>query len=707
MMKNIKCKYIEYVLISCFTIFLLNTDLVASIEMNESQNENISFKENDVKLYPTWRYKPEIRVSSNGVVFDGDSTQFNWTSSNQNVAYVNSNGNVIAVSPGNATLAASSANSNTATLSVSVQTPVLNLAYPQEDAFLKQPAPCSKQQMRVLILNYLPTTDGQFIDLNETGPDLGTNSISLMKMQSRLMQNNVQMKFMSEERTKFRGYKDASADAYLGYEIVEYINIYEPIPRFHKVKWRNQEDQFVSYFDMPNIAERFDWQNYVDNLDVDEIWIWAYHNDNPGGVFGSESEMSTPTTRDVSNSWYFNEETELPIYSKTYMVYWFNYGRTPNLHNHGHQLESIFKSINSNFFLNDFAAYGRCGDDHKPPNTTTDYDYLNPTQVLSDIENWLPSGGLQQLVNVDNWGNLNYNWPYGNPPNGEIREVNYYIYWMQNMPGYLNAIPNYNSGYMSNWWQFIADWDTYNYNTANLFQEAIKNGADCGKPCAPVCSSCSDSIKNQDETGIDCGGSCPPCATCNDGIKNQGETGIDCGGPCNSCSPTGCNVPNGFQNGVIVNRYQASQFIISPANGNKAVVEANTSASFNAGDYIDLRPGFTVNLGSRFDGFIDDCESLRLTQPVDNALDEFSIKIYPNPLNNEGFIEFNFIEDSTVDAFVADITGKKIINLLNGKTMKAGTHQLIFEQIDVPPGIYYFTLITGNKKQTKKLLLSP
>jgi hypothetical protein len=56
---------------------------------------------------------------------------------------------------------------------------------------------------------------------------------------------------------------------------------------------------------------------------------------------------------------------------------------------------------------------------------------------------------------------------------------------------------------------------------------------------------CYDKIKNQDETDIDCGGSCPACPvnkteilpTCSDGIRNQDETGIDCGGDiCPVCS---------------------------------------------------------------------------------------------------------------------------------------------------------------------------
>jgi hypothetical protein len=55
-------------------------------------------------------------------------------------------------------------------------------------------------------------------------------------------------------------------------------------------------------------------------------------------------------------------------------------------------------------------------------------------------------------------------------------------------------------------------------------------------------ASCVDSIQNQGEGGIDCGGPCATaCATCNDGIQNQGETGLDCGGPCASCAGGGGN----------------------------------------------------------------------------------------------------------------------------------------------------------------------
>lgn len=48
-------------------------------------------------------------------------------------------------------------------------------------------------------------------------------------------------------------------------------------------------------------------------------------------------------------------------------------------------------------------------------------------------------------------------------------------------------------------------------------------------------ASCSDGLRDQGETSVDCGGPCAPCS-CSDGVFNQGELGTDCGGPCPDCS---------------------------------------------------------------------------------------------------------------------------------------------------------------------------
>lgn len=119
----------------------------------------------------------------------------------------------------------------------------------------------------------------------------------------------------------------------------------------------------------------------------------------------------------------------------------------------------------------------------------------------------------------------------------------------------------------------------------SIFEPGLGETAfDCGGPCSPcpvgfgckvagdciqgVCQgglckapSCVDGVKNDGETGIDCGGSpsCPLCKTgetcelpsdcasgvcwaglcqaptCNDGIANGDEQSVDCGGVCAAC----------------------------------------------------------------------------------------------------------------------------------------------------------------------------
>ncbi|WP_437276111.1 SUMF1/EgtB/PvdO family nonheme iron enzyme [Sorangium sp. So ce375] len=94
-------------------------------------------------------------------------------------------------------------------------------------------------------------------------------------------------------------------------------------------------------------------------------------------------------------------------------------------------------------------------------------------------------------------------------------------------------------------------------------------GAGAGRTC--TAARCDNGVKDGDETDIDCGGAaaphggnpaCPPCATskrcaagsdcgslrcvngqcleptCSDGVKNGQETDIDCGGLCPSCAPS-------------------------------------------------------------------------------------------------------------------------------------------------------------------------
>ena len=142
--------------------------------------------------------------------------------------------------------------------------------------------------------------------------------------------------------------------------------------------------------DYTEIMNRIGGQHWVDDEGIREVWLWSYFN---AGIMVWESNMSSPTTTDISNSDRF--DGDLPIYDKTYFVYGYNYHRTQAeaVHNHGHQLEAMFSHVdwlhngNTQLFWGKFVGtpdgnapsalpmtLGRCGWTHTPPNTTGNYD---------------------------------------------------------------------------------------------------------------------------------------------------------------------------------------------------------------------------------------------------------------------------------------------------------------------------------------------
>ena len=97
-------------------------------------------------------------------------------------------------------------------------------------------------------------------------------------------------------------------------------------------------------------------------------------------------------------------------------------------------------------------------------------------------------------------------------------------------------------------------------------------------------ASCFDGIRNGDETGIDCGGSCVPCATCDDGIQNGDETGVDCGGSCEPCTGS-IDV-----SGIITTNTTWTKDNIYFLN-NKVVVENGVTLTIEAGTIIKGKAG--------------------------------------------------------------------------------------------------------------------
>lgn len=423
---------------------------VLGIDVNPSQ----------LNLWKTWRRQLAVTATTNIGVVPIPSALVSWSTENSDVAQIDANNRVVATGPGSTTVTGTLSGVSDST-AVTVQTPVREPEVEVLDSFLTTPAANFMWEMPVLIIRYVPTMDGLTVDSQESGFSGSINSLK-----NNINRFNNQVKFSLEEGSRFRGFGSQGPKPSLGYRVVKMITVYEPLPPdpLHTA------GEGATFPDYAQIVERFGGQSAVMEENVREIWLWGYHTNT---IVPAESNMSSPVTGDVSNSNRWNDD--LPIYDRTYTLYNYNYTRSSNeaVHNHGHQLEAIYghtnwlQTGNDHFFWRQFVGFnssgqfvrGRCGACHFPTNAVQDYDYENPTFALSDCMDWTPGGtGNWTQVNRDTWGDISYNWPYGQIPGGRI-EAHFYTFWMQCMPGRGNTIP-FGANQLTNWWFLTGDWDS-------------------------------------------------------------------------------------------------------------------------------------------------------------------------------------------------------------------------------------------------------
>ena len=77
---------------------------------------------------------------------------------------------------------------------------------------------------------------------------------------------------------------------------------------------------------------------------------------------------------------------------------------------------------------------------------------------------------------------------------------------------------------------------------------------------------------------------------------------------------------------------------------------------------------------------------------------------YPNPFNPSTQIKFSVPQTSNVKIIVTDILGKEVATLVNDN-LAAGNYSVNFNANNVSSGIYFYSLITDNFKQSKKMVL--
>lgn len=242
------------------------------------------------------------------------------------------------------------------------------------------------------------------------------------------------------------------------YQIVQRIDVdefpakldgfhYDPIAYYNVAQgmMRPYMPQEANYYE---IIDRFRILERVAGNEIDEVWIFNFPH---AGFY--ESIMAGP------RAFWCNapplRSTDSAHRRLVIMGFSYERGVGEMLENLGHRVESIMQKTFENFHGADnlwerFCRYDKVspgnaalGNVHFAPNSVRDYDWGNPTSVVSECDDWLYNfpnfKGLKRTVTARDWGN------------GEIRA--HHKWWLNHLPkttGQINGISN-------NWWQYVMD----------------------------------------------------------------------------------------------------------------------------------------------------------------------------------------------------------------------------------------------------------
>ena len=334
----------------------------------------------------------------------------------------------------------------------------------------------------VVIINFMPTEDGFNLDFSKIGYQNSAH-LTVEDVENTLDFKRRYLEYAIKEGSRFRGYKNLESISYASVFPLKSYNFFE-LP-LKSASWNSA----INEPDYQRIFELIDLEMLVNELGVKEVWFYisplyegspsyspSIHSSDNFYVM-PESNMSSPTTSDISNS--FRNNSDLPIYKSTYVVYGFVYNSSVSndLHIRGHQIEAQLRYVKGessreffdNFFVGNKEDGFRVGNVHFPPNGQSDYDYANIERRQSDILDWIPSGGELNSINRDLWYNQDYQWPEG----FKDYQGSWLLFWYQSIPGYQNSIPYLKNGVeysLTNWWEIFYNWDQTILESKSLWE---------------------------------------------------------------------------------------------------------------------------------------------------------------------------------------------------------------------------------------------
>jgi len=167
-------------------------------------------------------------------------------------------------------------------------------------------------------------------------------------------------------------------------------------------------------------------------------------------------------------------------------------------------------------------------------------------------------------------------------------------------------------------------------------------------------------------------------------------------GPCNTASTSAYRslfYPNSF---ALWQEYE-SYGILPTASGGHIYYDCNQNGSFDPG--VD---------GDDFIQNIDTWVKVTIEDNVGINENDLGVAVlgqnYPNPFSGTTTIDYQLTNSNDISLEVYDITGRQVLNVDEG-FQTTGKHTITLNASSLNAGVYYYTLVAGNAKVTKRMII--
>jgi subtilisin-like proprotein convertase family protein len=140
-------------------------------------------------------------------------------------------------------------------------------------------------------------------------------------------------------------------------------------------------------------------------------------------------------------------------------------------------------------------------------------------------------------------------------------------------------------------------------------------------------------------------------------------------------------------------------------------VASSVIVTFEAGQSINLLPGFVAEYGSTFTAQIQACSPNSLA-PIEerhvammNVEAKNAVKVYPNPFHTQTTVEVELIEESNVQVELYSLTGKRVSVISPNSKKPLGIHQFQIDAAHLESGMYVLMIRINEEMQAYKLSL--